>query len=342
MRTKKGISVVICCYNSANRLPETLAHLLKQQASSFDWEVIVVDNASTDSTTALAQQILSTKLPTEKYKVVQEPEPGLSSARRKGYLTSRYKYLLFCDDDNWMKEDYLQLAFDTMEQNITIGILGGAGEAVFEKEKPFWFDTYKLNFAVGKQSNEVDTISKTETVYGAGFIVRRQIFEMLDAIQFKSLLSDRKGNELMSGGDTELCLVTKYLGYEVGCSSKLHFKHLMPEDRMKWDYLKKLYYGFGRSRLYTQAYKQIENCNMVPGSNLRYALWLDKYVHRLKEMKYFLPQVLFKLNQEGDDTVLRYLALIGELHELGRLKNEYTDIFKKILSLKESISALKK
>jgi len=206
---KPGLSAVVCCYNSEHRLPETLGHLLNQKAAGFAWEIIVVDNASLDSTSAVAENILAEKLSSEKYKVVQESEPGLSSARKKGYQTAQYDYVLFCDDDNWLAENYFQLAFEILEQNPRIGILGGKGEAVFEKTKPYWFDTYQINFAVGEQADSVSPLSFIETSYGAGFIVRKKIFELLDTIQFESLLSDRKGNQLMSGGDTELCIVAK-------------------------------------------------------------------------------------------------------------------------------------
>jgi glycosyltransferase involved in cell wall biosynthesis len=338
---KKGISVIVCCYNSATRLPDTLGHLLKQKTNGFDWEIIVVDNASTDNTSQLSGQLFSEKLPKENFKVVREETPGLSNARRKGYLTSQYQYLLFCDDDNWMQEDYLQLAFTTMKEKPAIGILGGIGTAVFEKEKPFWFDKYQINFAVGEQSDVPGPIAKADMVYGAGFIVRREIFEKLDAINFESLLSDRKSGQLMSGGDTELCLVAGYLGYEVCVSRQLKFKHLMPPGRMNWDYLKKLYYGFGRSRVYVQAYKQMENRAEIPGLNLRLPLWLDKYLHRLKDLKYYLPRALFQQNEEGNDTVLKYFALKGELFELWSLKSQYAEVFKKILAMKSRIASLR-
>ncbi len=338
---KQGISVIICCYNSEKRLNETLTHLFKQKDAGFDWEIIIVDNASTDSTSDISEQIISTKLPPEKFKIVFEKEPGLSNARRKGYLTSQYSYLLFCDDDNWLDENYMQLAFCVMEQNPQIGILGGKGEAVFEKVKQEWFDRYQISFAVGEQSSGKSEISKIDTVYGAGFVVRKKIFQLLDSINFQSLLLDRKGDDLTSGGDTELCYLTKYLGYEVAYCSRLRFKHLMPEGRMNWHYLKKLYYGFGRSRVYLHAYQQMESGNEIPKTNLRYPLWFDKYVHRLKEMKCFLPFVLLKLEEDGNDDVLKYQALRGELHELRTLKNKYVEIFEKILALKKKIAALK-
>ncbi len=338
---KRGISVIVCCYNSEKRLTETLNHLICQKISGFDWEIIVVDNASTDWTSLLSQQILSAKLDSEKFKIVIEQHSGLSSARKKGYLTAKFNYLLFCDDDNWLNENYMQSAFSIMERNPTIGILGGKGDAVFEKAKPKWFNTYQINFAVGSQSYDVSEVSKIETAYGAGFLVRKEIFKTLDSIGFESLLSDRKGSDLMSGGDTELCYITKYLGYEIAYCSSLQFKHLMPDGRMNWSYMKRLYYGFGRMRVYTHAYKLLETTNQTPGQGLRFPLWLDKYLHLLKELNYFLPLVMFKLNEEGNDTVLKYYALLGELKELRTLKKDYALVFEKIIALKTRIAAFK-
>ena len=339
---KNGISVVVCCYNSERRLPITLNHLINQKQTDFDWEVIVVDNASTDGTFAISKEILSKVLPADKFKIVTEKNPGLSNARKRGYLTSQYNYLVFCDDDNWLNEDYLRIGFQQMEKNHSIGILGGKGEAVFEKAKPKWFDNYQINFAVGPQSSDSTEISETETVYGAGFIVRKKIFETLDAIGFQSILSDRKGNDLMSGGDTELCYVCKYLGYKVAYSDKLRFKHFMANGRMSWEYLKKLYTGFGKMRLYTHAYKLIEENPKVPGESLRLPLWLDRYIHLLKEVTHFLPYVLFRINNEGDDYVLKYFALLAELKELRTIRNNYSKIFSKILDLRLQILLLRK
>ncbi len=337
----EGLSVVVCCYNSAGRLPQTLEHLLQQKTNDFNLEIIVVDNASTDSTSVMAEQIFGQQLAKDNYKVVTETEPGLSNARRRGHLTAQYEYILFCDDDNWLAPDYLQLVYDIMNANPAIGILGGKGEAVFEKVKPSWFDTYQLNFAVGPQAPNTSGTSEIETAYGAGFTIRKTILDKLDALQFESLLSDRKGNQLMSGGDTELCIVTKYLGYKVCYNPGLTFKHLMPPGRMNWDYLKKLYFGFGRTRVYTQAYHMLErNDNKLPYLHLKYPLWLDKYIHRLQDMKLYLPRVLFLLNQQGNGLVLQYMALRGELYELRTLKNNYPQVFEKIIAFKNRIAEL--
>ncbi len=57
---KPGVSIIICCYNSERRLPETLAHLFTQQVSEdIPWEIIVVNNASSDATSRIAAQAFS-------------------------------------------------------------------------------------------------------------------------------------------------------------------------------------------------------------------------------------------------------------------------------------------
>ena len=339
---KQGISVIVCCYNSQSRLPETLRHLITQQANGINWEIVVVDNASKDKTSETATHILSAALPAEKYKVVNEPEPGLSNARKCGYVNSQYDLLLFCDDDNWMDEHYLEIANNIMRNNLHIGILGGLGEAVFEKTKPIWFDKYQINFAVGPQGADTLPFTEVQSAYGAGFIVRRQLFDTFADVGFKSLLSDRKGNQLISGGDTETCIIARMLSYTIAFSAALKFKHLMTKERMSWNYLKKLHFGFGQMRLYLHAYEYVKTHNKIPGQGLRFPLWLDKYIHLTRQLIKFYPGIWFKLQNEGDDTVLKYVALKGEMAELRKLKNNYLTVFESLLSLSNRIENFKK
>src|SRR4051812_32311772 len=93
-----GISVIICCYNSSQRIHYALKHL-EQQSFEDDlrWEVIVVDNASSDGTGRIAESIwreFNCDIP---FRVVTESEPGLSHARNKGVAEARFEYLIFCD-----------------------------------------------------------------------------------------------------------------------------------------------------------------------------------------------------------------------------------------------------
>lgn len=75
---KYGISVAVCCYNSSGRVPGTLEYLAQQQVSKkIPWEIIVVDNASTDRTSKAARDSWPENAPCQ-LRIVKEPKRGLS------------------------------------------------------------------------------------------------------------------------------------------------------------------------------------------------------------------------------------------------------------------------
>src|SRR5688500_716407 len=122
----KGVSVIICCYNSAQRISDTLKYLFNQKVSdSIPWEVVVVNNASSDSTSEIAKSAWVEKGGGTNFKIVDQSIPGLSSARQKGIEVSNYDFLIFCDDDNHLEPNYIAAAFNLMHENPEIGIAGG-------------------------------------------------------------------------------------------------------------------------------------------------------------------------------------------------------------------------
>jgi glycosyltransferase involved in cell wall biosynthesis len=325
----KGISVIICCYNSVSRLKTTIDHLLKQEnLEGFSWEIIVVDNASKDNTFEFANRLLENS--SIKSKVVREDKPGLFNARKKGYENSKYDLLLYCDDDNWLDSFYLSKVFSFFKSVPNIGILGGLGIAYFEEIEPKWFKKLQQNFAVGEQSDNMEDFSKVDLVYGAGFTVRKIILDKIYSGDIKFLLSGRTGKKLISGDDNEWCILTKHLGFDIWYSRELKFQHFMPKNRMNWEYLKKLYVGFGRTNIYTHAYKYVEVHGKGPSNNLRLPLWLDTYLHKRKELRKFASKVKGKFEEEGNEDVLRYFGMKGELSELWSLKKKYNQVFETI------------
>lgn len=253
------ISIVICCYNSSQRLPKTIEHLAKQKAN-IEWEIIVVDNNSTDNTALVAQQEWNkyNNISTH-FRVVKEPIAGLSASRERGVKESKGKYVIFCDDDNWLAADYVQNAYNIMEENEKIGALGGWGEPVADVPFPEWFQEVAGGYATGKQAEQdlEDVTEKRKFVYGAGIVLRKSALEKLEKVNFKTLLSDRKGNTLSSGGDSELCYALILAGYRIFYSSSLKFKHYIPSNRLTEDYAIRLHQGFGASMLPLHAYQYV-------------------------------------------------------------------------------------
>lgn len=240
-----GISVIICCYNSSKRIVPTLEYLLKQDFT-MPWEVVLVDNASNDDTSLVAQQIWDTESLTIPLRIAFEQQSGLSYARKKGLNESKYELIVFCDDDNWLASDYLSNAFRIFDANKNIGICGGLGSPEFEISPPFWFKDIKSGYALGPQGDSEGEVARS-WVYGAGMVVRKELLFQIEDIGLKSNITGRKGNELSSGEDVEICLLISLLGYDIWYSPQLKFQHFIPKARLSDDYLFRLYKGFGRA-----------------------------------------------------------------------------------------------
>ncbi|KAA3436789.1 glycosyltransferase [Rufibacter hautae] len=232
---KAGVSIVICTYNGEKLLPETLRHIALQQVRpDVPWEVIIVDNASTDNTSAVVREEWKKYDVPVRFSLLHQPKPGLTFARELGYTHAQFEYILLCDDDNWLSADYVTLAFDLMEQNPKIGVLGGYGDLVYEEEPPYFATQVRL-FANGHQAPESGKVAKN-TVYGAGCVLRKSAYDHLFRIGYQPLLTDRLASALSSGGDYEICYALALLGYDIWYDERLAFKHFMKKERQTWGY----------------------------------------------------------------------------------------------------------
>jgi glycosyltransferase involved in cell wall biosynthesis len=340
MSGEKGISIIICCYNSAKRITPALDHVFRQTLSpALSCELIVVDNASTDDTGKLVQQYFQTRSCGIPCRVVEEQQPGLSHARQKGLSEARYGYLLYVDDDNWLDPNYVSRAFDIMEASEAIGVLGGYGEALCETEPPEWFPRFTGSYAVGEQAPvSSGTGADTDWLYGAGIVFRRSALEKIKQAGFSNKTSGRKGKALLSGEDTELCLAAGIAGYRIRYDRRLTFRHLISRERLTWNYLEKLFTGFGRSRTYMELYLHCKNGTPHPSLHSRLPLWLDRWIHLARTAGRYRNCMFKSLRQrEGDASCLEWLALKGQLLELWKLKGRYDTAYREILGFTQHV-----
>ena len=243
---QKGVSVIICCYNSATRLRETLQALADQRFKQpVSWDIVLVDNASTDNTAAVAESIWASMGQPVLLRIEEEREPGLMHARNRGIRAAAYSNLLFCDDDNRLSPDYVEGMFRLLESDDDLGACGGMGIPAFGATKPGWFDEYQEAFAVGSQMLNEEN-GRILSLYGAGLAVRKTALEELEATGFVSTMKGRTGNALSSSEDTELTYALVLMGYRLHYAPELTFFHFLPRRRLTFDYVKKLFISFGK------------------------------------------------------------------------------------------------
>ncbi len=297
-----GISVILCCYNSSKRLPKTLKYLANQKVSkNLNWELVLVNNNSSDNTSIVAQKLWENYDTDVPLNIVDESKAGLSFARDKGIKTAKFDILLFCDDDNWLDSNYIDNVFDKFKKHPNLGAVGGWCDAVFEGEKPEWFDLFSGNFAVGRPMEKSGFLEKPNSyLYGAGMALSRQAYKHLVKKGFKNILTDRKGKQLSSGGDVELIYALRLIGYDVYFDDELHFYHYMPDQRMSWEYLNRLRESMYWSNFVLGIYIDVQMHNSLTTKRLSKkikndTLFIVRKTNDLKKLDKF--KVLFLKNQ---------------------------------------------
>ncbi|MDR3653780.1 MAG: glycosyltransferase [Paludibacter sp.] len=254
----RGISVIVCCFNSEQRLPDTIKHLIQQEVvHSISWEIILINNNSTDNTVDIANQIRNQYDCTISFRIIDESQQGLSYARKKGVYAAQYQYIIFCDDDNWLAPNYVQQAFEIIDQNPRIGMLGGRGIPVSEIELPEWFEEKKIGYAVGTQSLHNGEVENDGLLWGAGVVLRTNIMLKIYDSNIQSLLIGRSGNQLSSGDDSELAVWHIILGFKLWYDDRLIFSHFISKERLTEQYVTNLFKGFEQSNRIMALYFRI-------------------------------------------------------------------------------------
>ncbi len=283
---KQGVSIIICFYNAGEKIIDTLQYIKKQEnRSSENTELILVNNSSSDNSEEI---ILNTMkdFDTFTWKIVQENKPGLSNARMCGLNHVSYDLIVFCDDDNWLSSNYLNLAEKIINADSRIGVLGGIGTPVSTVDFPDWFANAKRFYAVGPQMPTTGrVIGVRNVVYGAGMIIRTDVFnEVLDkGFVFQSL--GRTGSNLSSGEDSELCLAIQILGRHIYYDESLTFQHFIEPHRISLGYFKSLTNNMDKSGFYGRFYR-----DYFFGQNIQ----VKKYFW-FKEMIYTFLDLIIKL-----------------------------------------------
>lgn len=322
-----GISIVVCCHNSAKRLPETLQHLAGQRDThGISFELVLVDNGSSDGTASVASQLWAEAARQIPMRVVQEPELGLSYARSRGIREAKHDIISFVDDDNWVSSDWVARVHEFLASKPDVAACGGLALAAHEVEPPSWFEMNQKSYAVGEQASESGDVTWSRGfLWGAGLSLRQSALADLKRLGFSPLLTDRKGGALSSGGDQELCLALRLAGWRLWYNKELRLRHFMPAERMKWGYLRRLKRAFGVSAAVHEAYRLAsEPVEKLP-PRLMNRIWLRKLVRLLRAHARASLAFAWRKKRwaEGNPEVLEWEYRLGRILGLLQQRDQY-------------------
>jgi glycosyltransferase involved in cell wall biosynthesis len=160
-------SIVVCTYNRSDLLECLLNDLVEQEFKNQEFEIIVVDNNSTDNTAQVVEKF-SQRYSNIIYKF--EKKQGVSYARNCGLCASKGEYVGYVDDDCRMPKEWLQNAKDIVQKEAA-AVFGGPLFACYNTNKPKWFKDEYGQYDHGMKARRL----KKEYLFGANIFFRRSI-----------------------------------------------------------------------------------------------------------------------------------------------------------------------
>ncbi len=150
---KTLFSIVICTHNRAELAQAAIQSVLQQDFPADLYELLIVDNASTDETAQMVQAFCE-RYPHARY--VFEPKIGLSNARNRGWQEGRGEYIGYLDDDAKAGPHWLATAHQVAETLRPLAF-GGPYYPFYHSQKPAWFKDEYGSHTFGDQPRFLNT-----------------------------------------------------------------------------------------------------------------------------------------------------------------------------------------
>lgn len=235
------ISVIICTFNRCVLLESALESMVRQDCEKDLFEVIVVDNASSDGTKAIFDKY--SLYPNFFY--IQEKKPGLSYARNTGYKRAKGKYVAYMDDDAKADKRWINNIFAFISRHPDIVAFGGPYKGYSLAEIPKWVKEGYGTWSLGDKERPIE---QNEWINGTNMIFKRSLLEDFGGFNTKVGMS---GTIISYGEETSLLLKIKAKNYPIFYVPDINVEHFIPEYKLSLKWMLKAHYINGFSALET-------------------------------------------------------------------------------------------
>jgi glycosyltransferase involved in cell wall biosynthesis len=235
-------SIVVCTRNRGELLRSTCQGVLDLAADRKAFELLIVDNGSTDETLSIARS-LSAEEP-DLVRLALEPRAGLSRARNTGVAVAQGEILAFLDDDAVPGPDWLISLLAIFEDPATWAA-GGPVEPVYSGDLPSWLGEPFLPYlTVWDKGKEIQDLTYNDYPRGANVAYRRAAFQAYGPF---SVQLGRQRRSLRSCEEIEMCLRLERGGKTVRYVPEARVRHRVDTSRLTPEWMERRFWAQGFS-----------------------------------------------------------------------------------------------
>jgi glycosyltransferase involved in cell wall biosynthesis len=231
-------TVAVCTWNRAALLPAVLDRLARLRYAPGDWELVVVNNNSTDDTERVLEAFAG-RLPLRR---AFEPKQGTSHARNAAVRLARGDYVVWTDDDVLVEADWLAAYARAVERHPSAALFGGPVRPRFEGTPPPWLSSAWQEIGpafaardLGAEPFELE--NDGELPYGANYVVRAREQRLFP---YDPALGRRLDGGTL-GDETAVIRAILAAGGEGWWVPDALVEHWIPKERQTVGYLRSYY-----------------------------------------------------------------------------------------------------
>lgn len=235
---KPLISVVVCTYNRADLLSECLKSLTCQTLEPNSFEVIVVDNGSTDDTSIVIHKFINDH---KNFRDFKEDQLGLSHARNRGWKEAVGEYVAYIDDDAIAPSDWVFQIKSFINRMPSVAAFGGPYDSFSIVSVPDWFPPDYGVLSLGEEEHPI-VIGK-EWITGTNMIFKRDLFAKFCGFDTGLGMS---GNKISYGEEAQFLIELHNHNIPIYYVPNIKVRHLVADYKMKLTWLLLSSYKVGR------------------------------------------------------------------------------------------------
>ncbi len=236
------ISAVICSYNRARFIVDAVESVFNQDFDKSLYEVIVVDNNSSDDTLALLEHY-KREHPTYNFHYYIEYNQGVAFTRTRCAREAKGEIVAYLDDDSTAQPGWLAGTVAFMDANPATWSTGGKIVPRFLTGIPGWYSKYFFGL-VGNfdQGPDVKKLTGARYPCGANMAFRKKVF---DEIGYFNTDLGRKGAGLLANEEKDIYLRILAAGHDVHYLPYVWVLHSVEANKFDKDYVKRHSMGIG-------------------------------------------------------------------------------------------------